>query len=485
MTTNGNEPIQGEVVHETALAVAKPDASLVLAPVMDIALAKKRLAEFQEFVAGYLKEDEDFGIIPGTAKPTLYKPGADKLCELYGLADTYRFAIPPVEDFKAEPPLFDYTIECSLWHRDRLVATGMGSCNSYESKYKFRDQQRICPICHKAAIIKAKNFATNEPEGWVCWKKRDGCGAKFVDGDKAIETQPTGKSINDDIATLKNTILKMAKKRAKIDATLSATRSSGVFTQDMEDIGTTGDGNGSGTKAAAQRVAEQKIAAHQEGVGVTGHVTDAAKHAKSSVKQVSVLMGDKDGKVYGQGLAELLALLDQHKPAWRADVHWDEAEMCQKIAGRAALVLQQFCETHGMKCEFVEKASVAARVSNSGGEPTEITVGASARPAETFGSQVASDLYPILTVLRTGKSQLWVKWGEVECSCFHRSLWPYLTAGSGKPADLIVAQSDKLNPQTQAPYINVEGIRKLGTRPYEGNKPVRLTTDIGAETPCF
>lgn len=34
-----------------------------------------------------------------------------------------------------------------------------------------------------------------------------------------------------------NTILKMSKKRSHVDATLSATRSSGLFTQDLEDLG--------------------------------------------------------------------------------------------------------------------------------------------------------------------------------------------------------------------------------------------------------
>src|SRR5699024_10296594 len=36
--------------------------------------------------------------------------------------------------------------------------------------------------------------------------------------------------------TIVNTVLKMAKKRALIDAVLSATRSSGIFTQDIEDF---------------------------------------------------------------------------------------------------------------------------------------------------------------------------------------------------------------------------------------------------------
>ena len=39
--------------------------------------------------------------------------------------------------------------------------------------------------------------------------------------------------------TLVNTILKMAKKRALVDATLSAGRLSNIFTQDIEDMGLT------------------------------------------------------------------------------------------------------------------------------------------------------------------------------------------------------------------------------------------------------
>jgi hypothetical protein len=69
----------------------------------------------------------------------------------------------------------------------------------------------------------------------LCFAKKGGCGAKFADTDLSIVSQPTGRVENEDIADLKNTILKMSKKRAKVDATLSATRSSGIFTQDMED----------------------------------------------------------------------------------------------------------------------------------------------------------------------------------------------------------------------------------------------------------
>lgn len=234
------------------------DSGVVLMPVMNIQAAKQRLAEFQEFVKGYLVPDEDYGTIPGTAKPTLLKPGADKLCELYGLADDFLIE-SKVENYGSEPPLFDYTFKCILTMRrdGRLVGTGVGSCNSWEGKYRWRESKRKCPLCQKEAIIAGK---AEYGGGWLCWKKREGCGAKFLEDDKAIVDQKAGKEINDDVPTLKNTILKMAKKRAKIDAVIAVTRSSGIFTQDMEDIveGATAD-TGQGTHAAAQKVLQDKL----------------------------------------------------------------------------------------------------------------------------------------------------------------------------------------------------------------------------------
>lgn len=203
----------------------------LIGPVMDLEMARQRLQQFQQFIKEYMVEGEDYGTIPGTPKPTLLKPGADKLCELYGLADNYEVT-QRTEDFKEG--LFDYEVKCIITSKRGgfLVSTGLGSCNSFEKKYRWRDSQRKCPNCNKECIIKGKDEYGG---GWLCFAKKGGCGAKFTDGDPDIVNQTVGKVQNEDVADLKNTVLKMAKKRAKIDATLSATRSSGVFTQDVED----------------------------------------------------------------------------------------------------------------------------------------------------------------------------------------------------------------------------------------------------------
>lgn len=213
------------------------EEELSLTPVFNLEKAKQRMAELQEFVKFYLVEGEDYGVIPGTKKPTLLKPGADKLCDIYGLSDDY-ITISQTIDWSQG--LFDYEIKCILKSKrtEKVVGTGVGSCSSFESKYRYREMKRTCPSCHKETIIRGREEFGG---GYICWKKEgksDGCGAKFpVNSPKyaEINSQVVGRAAVDDPADQKNTVLKMAKKRAKIDAVISATRSSGLFTQDMED----------------------------------------------------------------------------------------------------------------------------------------------------------------------------------------------------------------------------------------------------------
>jgi len=237
------KPVRPEIISEapvsqhipdrtsTAVVLAHPRSLDMLTPVMDLAEAQRRLKEFQQFIAGYLVEgiDQDYGIIPGTPRRTLFQPGADKLIEVYGLVPKIAILSKTIN---YETNLFDYEVEVSLLRGDRVVGMGLGSCSSFESKYRFRNAERVCPDCGKPTIIKGR------PEyggGWLCWRKKDGCGATFADEDPAIVNQDQGKVENDNMIDQKNTVLKMAVKRAKVAATIAATRSSGIFTQDLDD----------------------------------------------------------------------------------------------------------------------------------------------------------------------------------------------------------------------------------------------------------
>lgn len=172
-----------------------------------------QIRQFQALVQKLLVKDLDYGVIPGTTKPTLYKPGAEKTAKLMGLADSYEI-IREIEDW--EKPLFAYTVRCEL-HNIRtgtMISSGLGECNSYEGKYRYRWAwpNEVPEHLDKSTL-----------------RKKEGISKK---GKPFTQYQIP----NEDIFTQVNTVLKMSKKRALVDAVLSAARLSDIFTQDMEDI---------------------------------------------------------------------------------------------------------------------------------------------------------------------------------------------------------------------------------------------------------
>lgn len=198
----------------------------------NMGVLKKRMALLKQATAEILVSNLDYGVIPGAgSKPTLLKPGAEKLCFLFGLRPTFELR-DKIEDW--EGGLFYYRYGCVLHNSaGEVLADGEGSCNSREVKYRYRQGERKCPKCGKATIIKGR---AEYGGGWVCFAKKGGCGAKFADGDKAIEGQDTGKVENPDPADLINTLQKMAQKRALIAAVLVGAGASQFFTQDVEDM---------------------------------------------------------------------------------------------------------------------------------------------------------------------------------------------------------------------------------------------------------
>lgn len=158
--------------------------------------------EVRTLVAKALVKDRDFGVIPGTNKPTLLKPGAERINAAYGIAAEYAVVEKEIdhdrpvsfvkrtwkwgqvrgEKIWTETPgqsegLYRYVVECRLVHRasGAIVGQGIGSCSTMESKYIDRPRD------------------------------------------------------------LENTVLKMASKRAYIAATLNTHGLSDQFTQDIED----------------------------------------------------------------------------------------------------------------------------------------------------------------------------------------------------------------------------------------------------------
>lgn len=215
---------------ETALAVARQDQDMV-GGAMSVRELRGQVNLIQEAMKECMQDGTHYGLIPGCGdKPALLKAGAEKLCFLFRLAARFELS-ERVEDSGH----YTVGIKCTLHHISSgvFIAEGLGMCSSHESKYAFRKLERKCPSCGKDAIIKGQEQYGG---GWICWKKKDGCGAKFFEGDPAIESQQMGRVSNPDLPDQYNTVLKMAQKRALVAATLIGTAASDIFTQDIEDM---------------------------------------------------------------------------------------------------------------------------------------------------------------------------------------------------------------------------------------------------------
>ena len=213
-----------------------------------------QVKKIQEVVKAVMKEGEHFGVIPGTNKPTLLKPGAEKLCLTFRLDPQYE----TTESHDGRH--LTIVSRCLLWHipSGQRMGSGMGSCSTKESKYAWRESKRLCPKCGAETIIKGKEEFGG---GWVCGTTGGGGGAKFEDGDSAITGQVIGRTPNDDLEDSYNTVLKMSNKRSLVAAVLNVTAASDLFTQDLEDyqVGVAGDTHSvkpSGVKPAEPAAAD-------------------------------------------------------------------------------------------------------------------------------------------------------------------------------------------------------------------------------------
>lgn len=193
----------------TQLAAVDSGALVSGLDVNVVAATMQKINRFQSVIQTTLQPSRDYGVIPGTGtKPTLLKPGAEKINMVFGLCPQYDFM---VSDTDFERGFFNYEIRCTLMKNGQPVAQGVGSCNSHEKKYRY--------ITKSAEQLAEMGIP---PEQAVEFTDRYGRVKYRVE--------------DPDIADKANTILKMAKKRAYVDATLQVASLSDLFTQDLEDM---------------------------------------------------------------------------------------------------------------------------------------------------------------------------------------------------------------------------------------------------------
>lgn len=206
---------------EKALAVM-PERQMGIVNIEEYAMSLEGLVKqvqlIQRVMEKVMKQDEHYGVIPGTQKPTLLKPGAEKLCLTFRLDPNYEI----MREIR-EKDFIAYTIKCDLRHiaTGQDIASGIGSCNSRETKYRYRSENTGQPVPKEywddrdSSVLGGSQFRPRKKDGkWVIFEQ--------------IE--------NDNPWDLDNTLVKMACKRALVAATLNATAASDIFTQDIEDM---------------------------------------------------------------------------------------------------------------------------------------------------------------------------------------------------------------------------------------------------------
>lgn len=189
--------VQGEKMSDenTLIPTVPPGATIAPITRADFAQLASQRSLLREFVAKQLARAVDFGVIPGCEKPSLFKPGAEKLGIIFKLVPTQ---ILTKETVDIQNNYAQYSYRCELRHREtgQLIATCEGTCGSQEKKYRERTVWEYSP-----------------PDGKKIPRK---------------EVTPVGD--------LLNTLMKMAQKRAYVGAMIVATGASDFFTQDLDDM---------------------------------------------------------------------------------------------------------------------------------------------------------------------------------------------------------------------------------------------------------
>ncbi len=168
-----------------------------------------RVRRIQEVMRAVMKDGTHYGTIPGTQKPTLYKPGAELLLT------TFRIAPTPerIEDLSTDDEIrYRVTVRGTHQVSGEVIAEMVGECSSNEEKYRWRK-----PVCREEF--------DDTPED----RRRE----KWARGRNGAYKQQQVRTSPADIA---NTVLKMATKRGLIAMTLAALAASDIFAQDLEDL---------------------------------------------------------------------------------------------------------------------------------------------------------------------------------------------------------------------------------------------------------
>ena len=281
-----NTDHQAVAVREaTAMPAGAPPPALA-AMAISVQDVIQQAVLIQQVAGAVMRDGEHYGVIPGTSgKKSLLKSGAEKLCFTFGLAPRLDIRTENLPGGHRE-----ITVICDLYDRaGNHRGQGVGSASTMESKYRYRGAAgKTCPKCGAQSCKPSKKEYGG---GYFCDRKSGGCGVSFKNGtpeSKQLDATLTIRAENPDPADQYNTVLKMAKKRALVDATLTATAASDIFAQDLDELeGRLGPEEAVAQPAAPQaaRTGRQQQAEPRQRAKRTHPASDTQAHGDSGQKQ--------------------------------------------------------------------------------------------------------------------------------------------------------------------------------------------------------
>lgn len=212
-------------------------------PIVSVEEALEQRQSLMKYIDNLLVEGVDYGSVPGTDRDVLLKPGAEKLASFLGLTPDF-IEMGVTEDWTGQDhggePFFSYRYKCNLYKGDFKVGQGIGSCNSWEKKYRWRwvDEGELPPTVNpdhlltRQATVQEFQFAINKAETTgqygkpqIYWDEFKAA-IKAGEANKFTKTTQSGKELpawaitttlyrvpNEDIFSQVNTLDKMSQKR--------------------------------------------------------------------------------------------------------------------------------------------------------------------------------------------------------------------------------------------------------------------------------
>lgn len=163
----------------------------------------RQVGKVQDAMKRVMQKDVHYGVIPGTQKPSLLQPGAEKLCLMFRLAPDY--AVECQRDGAAERSwtkrgrggdysgvctgFVRYTVICRLTHgpSGTPIAAGTGTANNWEPKFISRDpfeaEETILQFARKRALVNAVRTGTAASD--IFTQDVEDVSEKDLQGDKA------------------------------------------------------------------------------------------------------------------------------------------------------------------------------------------------------------------------------------------------------------------------------------------------------------